>query len=173
VIGLALAVLAGYIMLGFAGGDPDRYGRVPVPGLGMVALPGDESEVYFVQGEGSTATAVPEDLLILIRDPGEGLLEIDPRGEEPDVRDGESVRLIGSINPPGEGRYEVRIASEDLAGRVSPQVSFGQSPSGAIGGRLEAVIDAALGPVGIALLALVVAIWFVPRLKLALTRARD
>jgi hypothetical protein len=175
VIGLALAVVAGYILLGFTGGDPDRHGRLPVPANTVLELPGGESKVYFIQGTASTEAGLPADLNITVRPP-DALAEpvrIEPRSEQPDVRDGESIELIGAVNPEEEGSFEVTVTSQELGGRVAPQVAFGQSAIGAIGERLDSVVDRLLGPLGIAVLALLAAIWFVPRLKLAIARSRE
>lgn len=173
VIGLAIAGFFLYLLLAAFEGDTDYYGNVPIPSSGVaVELPEDEIDVFYaeaIDSESGVSLTTPEDLSFSIVGAGESV-RVDTRGGEQESTDTGTARVIGAAFVPEEGVYLVDVESTDLAQRVSPSISFGQSPVGAVKARFNEVIDELQGPTGIVVAAVLVILFLLPRVQRALAR---
>lgn len=174
-IGVALLVLAVYLLLGAAEADTAHYGRVPVPSISQVELPEGETDVYYAEGiepDSGVSLAVPLDLDYSITDSAGQAVQVSSRGDDPEETDGGMARLIGSVSAPAEGIYTVKVVSDDAAQRISPTITFGQSPFGAIEARFDEGVEAVKGPAGIVVVALLFVLLLLPRFRRALASSR-
>ncbi len=150
--GFAVLAVGVWVGLGFLEGDTDRYGRVPVPATTAVALDPGEVDLFYAEdvslGEGENL-AVPGDLRLRISGPDGQPLELRPRSGQEVSGSGGTAALIGLVDVPAEGAYEVATRSSAAAGRPDPEVTLGESPFDAIGDRVGEVADVLLGPLGI------------------------
>lgn len=172
-IGVALLALFAYLLLGAAEGDTAHYGRVPVPSTTSIELPEGETDVYYAEAVDPSAgvsLTVPEDLEYTITDAAGQAVSVASRGGDPEESDGGTARLIGAVDAPADGTYTVTVTSDTAAQRGSAQLTFGQSPFGAVRERFEGVVDALRGPAGVAVAALLVVLFLLPRFQRALAR---
>ena len=170
-IGVALLALAVYLLLGAAEGDSAHYGSAPVPSTSQVELPEGETDVYYAEGvepDAGVSLAVPQDLDYSITDSAGQTVDVSFRGAEPEETDGGMARLIGSVSAPADGIYTVEVASNEAVQRIRPAITFGQSPLEAIQARFDDVVEALKGPAGIAVVALLVVLFLLPRFRRAL-----
>lgn len=176
IIGVALLALLVYLLLAAAETDTTHYGVVPVPSTAQVELPGGETDVYYAEairpGAG-ISLVTPEDLSYSISGaPGQDVSSAS-RGGDPEETNGGMTRLIGAVSVPEDGLYTIKVTSDLAAQRISPQLTFGQSPSQAVRERFEGAVDALKGPAGFALVALLVVLFLLPRFRRAAARRED
>lgn len=144
---------AAYVLLGFAAGDSDRYGRVPVPGVEELRLEEGEADLFIAWSRQEPNPSFPVE--VSIRDPAGRALEIRSRGGQSISGPSGSASLVGSVEVPADGIYAVGVRSADAPSGASPELTLGSSPFDAAGDRLAEVSEIALGPLGLAVLALV------------------
>lgn len=154
---VALLALGVYVLLGFLAGNTDRYGRVAVPGTEALRLDSGEVDVFYAEdislGE-DESLAVPGDLALRIAPPGGPPLEVRRRSEQQVSGPGGTATLIGSIDVPGDGTYEIATRSATASARRDPEVTLGESPFDAVGGRIGSVVGVLIGPLGAGVLGL-------------------
>lgn len=174
---LVLAAVAAliYAVFGAATGDPDRYGRVPVPTAGAVPvnLPSTPTDISYLEPEqgGSSTLSAPGDLLVRVTPAGtKQPLPLNSRGGSSSSSGGDLVRPVAEVNPPAAGVFEVEVKSKQALGRSSPEVGFGESPLSAFGDRLANVGDLITGPYGIAAGVLLMGALVAPSLQRSLKR---
>ncbi len=175
-IGVALLALVVYLLLGAAEGDTAHYGSVSVPSTSQVELPEGETDVYYAEGieaDAGVSLVVPQDLDYSITDSAGQAVDVSFRGAEPEETDGGMTRLIGSVSAPADGIYTVEVASNEAVQRIRPAITFGQSPLEAIQARFDDVVEALKGPAGIAVVALLVVLFLLPRFRRALASSRN
>jgi hypothetical protein len=173
VILVALGAAFVYLLLGASEGDSDHFGSAPVPSTSRVELPEGDTDVYYFEAtatDSSLPFEVPADLRFTVIGPGGEAVRVDSRGGEVEEVEGGSTKVVGSVLAPEEGTYEVRVTSNEAAARPSPQLTFGQSPFQAVQSRGEDLVEELKGPPGIALLAILVGLMFLPALRRALRR---
>ncbi|HKJ35246.1 MAG TPA: hypothetical protein VKA36_01645 [Solirubrobacterales bacterium] len=142
----AVAVLV-FALLGAAGTQPDRFGRIPVPSTAFVSLPGAESSMAWTSPDGSPP---PADLRITVIDPRNGTsLRVNSRGGEATTRNGRELKPVARVDPPRKGVFKVRVTSKAAALQPGTELAFGETAAGAIGGRLGQVGTLLTGPAGI------------------------
>jgi len=147
---LAVVGVLAYALFGAVATDPDRYGRVAIPSNTWVSLPDAETGIGVVKRPGGGAGArAPADLRIQVIDPKTNeQVRVDARGGG-QTGSGESRWQIAAVDPPSSGIYQVIVTTSEPARGVGPaQLSFGQSPVGAVGDRFAEVGDLVIGPVG-------------------------
>lgn len=174
---LVLAAVAAllYAVFGAATGDPDRYGRVPVPTAGAVPvkLPSTPTDISYMEPDqgGSSTLVLPRDLLVIVTPAGSKQpLPLNSRGGSSSSSGGDLTRAVAEVNPPTAGVYEVEVKSKQALGRPSPEVGFGESPLSAAGDRLSNVGDLVTGPYGIAAGVLLVGALVAPTVQRSLKR---
>ena len=173
VIGLAVAVLCGYLLLAAFEADPAEFGRVPVPSSGAaIALPDGGSDVYYAE-RGDAPEEVPLDvpagLDFTVVDPDGQAVETDSRAGDAKDIEGGRARLVGIVYAPAEATYAVTVESDET-GRAGGELTFGQSPFQAIESRFDSVVDELNGPTGIVALVALAILLLLPRVQRALRR---
>lgn len=172
VIALAIGALFIYLLLAAFEEDPSHYGAVAIPGKQVpIELPKGETDIFYaeaIEGDSSIALAPPEDLQFqIVGEDGAGV-QVDSRGGEPEATDDGIARVIGAAFPPEKGTYFVDVESAELAQRVAPSITFGQSPFGAVKERFDEIVEEMKGPTGIVVAVVLVILFLVPRIQLAL-----
>jgi hypothetical protein len=171
---IGLALLLGYLLLAAFEGDSAQFGSVGVPGEGRVELPEGDVDVYYAEGadpDAGVELITPPDLRVTVTGPGGQDVPVTARGAEPESTDGGMARLIGSLRASEDGFYEVGTESSQATQRIGPEVTFGQGPFAAVEHRFSGVVDVLRGPVGIALLVVLVILYMLPRVRGAQRRA--
>ncbi len=172
---IAVAGVCAYALVGVVAPDADRYGRVGIPSSTWIDLPSSETGIGVVaSGESGGASALPEDIQIKVLDPRTGeSLRVDARGDATEISSGQARQQIASVNPPSSGLYRVVVSRDDSRALSQAQVSFGQSPTGAVSDRFSEAWDRMIGPIGLLLLALILLISVRPRFQRLITRRAD
>jgi len=173
-VGLALLALVVYIVAAGFSSDTDQFGSVAVPGKGVVELPDGDIDVYYAEGADPSAGVeliVPDDLDFNVADADDLHVEVQSRGgtEVKDTDHGQAI-LIGQVDVPAEGPYSVESESDDAQQRITPELTFGEGPFAAMKDRLDSVIDALIGPLGVLVLLALVILIFIPRYRRAKKR---
>jgi hypothetical protein len=164
----AIAVLAVYLLVGATQADTAHFGSAPVPGTASLQLSKGETEIYYATATGTgTPFVVPTDLNVQISDSVGTALEVDARGDSPKDTDTGKTELIASVSIPADGTYAVTTTGAPAQGTASPEITFGQSPFSAVKDRASNVVDVLIGPVGIAVLALLALLFLYSRVRAA------
>ncbi len=168
VVGVALTVAliaaAVYVGLGFLEGDTDRYGRVAVPGTEALELGSGEVDIFYAEDislRENESLTVPGDLTLRIGAPEGQPSEIRRRSGQEISGSGGTATLIGSLDVPEEGTYEITTRGRSARERRTPEVTFGTSPFDAVVDRAENVLGIVIGPIGLGALAIIVLVPFV------------
>lgn len=174
VLAVAFLALIVYLLVAALDADSDHYGSVPIPSQNVaIELPKGETDLYLAERgdpERLGELAVPADLAFTITPEHGDPVRIDDRNGETKRTDDGITKIIGAVIAPQEGTYLVS-AQTDAAGVLSaPMLTFGLSPLGAVVHRFNDVVDELNGPLGIAVLALLLALLLAPRLGRALRR---
>lgn len=109
-------------------GDHDKYGKVEIPGTGVVTLLAGEVVVFYEDGSSPADGYFAEpDVAWRIRPAGGGEpLELDgDGGRESNVRESKSWTDIEGLDVPEAGEYEVEV--RPVAGGPDPALTFGTS----------------------------------------------
>lgn len=170
---IGLALLLGYLLLAAFEGDSAQFGSVPVPGEGRVELPEGDVDVHYAEGadpDSGVELIAPPDLEVTVRGPEGQNVPVSSRGAEPESTDDGMARLIGAVRTSRDGLYDVEAESAQATQRIRPRVTFGQGPFAAVEHRFDEVVDVLRGPVGIALLVVLVILFLLPRWRLARRR---
>ena len=170
-IGVALLGLVVYLLFAATEGDPAQFGRVAVPGAAQVELPKGETDIFYREGiePGSAVSLVtPGDLDYVVTDSRDISIETDSRGGDAEEVEGGMTRKVGAVFAPADGVYTVEVKSDEAAQRITPELTFGQSPLQAIEARFEEIVDALKGPVGIVVVAVLFMLFMLPRFRRAL-----
>ncbi len=141
-IGAVLILI--YALLGASNGDPDKYGRAPIPSTARLTLPAEEIDISYAEVTAARDIPVqpPSDLRVVVREVQTGApVAINARGGSQSEVSGEAVSPILAVRPPAEGVYEVESISNEAAGRRGPALLFGESPVGAVGDRFAKAGD--------------------------------
>ena len=171
VIGLALAGLFVYLLLAATEGDSAHYGRVTMPGTAQIELPEGETDIFYEEGiesDSAVSLATPGDLSYLVLDGNEQSVETDSRGGDAEEVEGGMARKVGAVFAPADGVYTVEVESDEAAQRITPELTFGQSPLQAIEARFDEIVDTLKGPVGIVVVAVLFVLFMLPRFRRAL-----
>jgi hypothetical protein len=173
-VGLALLAVLIYVVAAGFNNDTNQFGSVAVPGKGTVELPDGDVDVYYAEGadpSSGVAVVAPDDLEVDVTDADDSFVEVQTRGgtEAKDTDDGQAI-LVGEIDVPGEGTYNVETKSDEARQRITPEVTFGEGAFAAMKDRLDSVIDALKGPLGILVLLGIVILIFIPRYRRAKQR---
>lgn len=137
---MALIVLGVGLLLGavwfLLGGLPfsnhAAYGRVAVPGTGVVTLPAGTVWIHFeedgISGENDSAD-MPSDLQVVVTSAG-GALQISRLSESLFSSSTNNTGHVpyGRIELPEGGRYEVATSAAQPTSAVAPRVTFGEPP---------------------------------------------
>jgi hypothetical protein len=173
-IGIALVLFVGYLLLAAFEGDSAQFGSVAVPGREQVELPKGDVDIYYsekVDPDAGVPLITPDDLQYTVTGPeGQGVT-VNSRGDDAESTGDGMTRLIGSLQAPDDGLYTVTTESSQAAQRIAPAVTFGQGPFAAVGQRFGDVVDALRGPLGIVVLVVLVILFLLPRWRLARRRA--
>lgn len=173
VVVIGLLGLLAYLLLAAFEGDTAQFGAVVVPGKQEVELPKGDIDIYYaerVDPDAGVALVVPDDLQYSVTAPDGGNVTIQSRGEEAKSTGDGMTQLVGSLRAPVDGLYTVTSESSQAGQRIAPELTFGQGPFAAIGQRFGDVVDALRGPLGIAVLAVLVVLFLLPRWRLARRR---
>lgn len=157
-----------YLALGAANGDPFRYGSVSVPGETQIELPGGDANFYYSEQTTGKDIAPPADLDVSVSDQAGLAVKTDTRSnDDQSDEDGRRVDLIGQVDPSSDGLYTVTIETSTAPGSLGPdpQISFGESPFGAVGDRWEELLDDLRGPAGIVVVLVLLGLLLYPGLK--------
>ena len=173
-IGIALVLFVGYLLLAAFEGDSAQFGSVAVPGREQVELPEGDVDIYYsekVDPDAGVPLITPDDLQYTVTGPeGQGV-PVNSRGDDAESTGDGMTRLIGSLQAPEDGLYTVTTESSQAAQRIAPAVTFGQGPFAAVGQRFDDVVEALRGPLGIVVLVVLVILFLLPRWRLARRRA--
>ena len=173
-IGIALVLFVGYLLLAAFEGDSAQFGSVAVPGREQVELPEGDVDIYYsekVDPDAGVPLITPDDLQYTVTGPeGQGVT-VNSRGDDAESTGDGMTRLIGSLQAPEDGLYTVTTESSHAAQRIAPAVTFGQGPFAAVGQRFGDVVDALRGPLGIVVRVVLVILFLLPRWRLARRRA--
>ena len=173
-IGIALVLFVGYLLLAAFEGDSAQFGSVPVPGKEQVELPKGDVDIYYsekVDPDAGVPLITPDDLQYTVTGPDGQGVTVNSRGDDAESTGDGMTRLIGSLQAPEDGLYTVATESPQAAQRIAPAVTFGQGPFAAVGQRFGDVVDALRGPLGIVVLVVLVILFLLPRWRLARRRA--
>lgn len=171
---IGLLVLGAYLLLAAFEGDSAQFGSVPIPGEKQVELPKGDVDIYYFEKanpDAGVTLIVPDDLIVSVVGADGSSVQVDSRGEEAKSTGQGMAELIGAMDVPEEGVYSVTTQSTQTGQRIEPAVTFGQGPFAAIKHRLDGVLDALQGPIGIALVVVLLVLFLWPRYKLARRRA--
>ena len=69
--------------------------------------------------------------------------------------------MIGSIDAPDDGTYDVAARGAPDAGSRGPEITFGDSPFDEVGDRVENVVGVVIGPIGLGVVGLLAALGIV------------
>ena len=163
-----------YLLLAAFEGDSAQFGSVPIPGKEQVELPKGDVDIYYfekVNPDAGVTLIVPSDLIVL----GDRLGRRQRRRSTPvATRRSRPARewreLIGAMDGSRGGRLHRDHQSSQTGQRIEPAVTFGQGPFAAIKHRLDDVLDALKGPIGIAVIVVLLVLFLWPRYKLARRR---
>jgi hypothetical protein len=167
-LALVAVGLVVYLALAATDADPARYGSVRVPGEAQFELPGGDANYYYSEQSTGHDVAAPSDLEVTVTDQDGQAVKSDTRSsDDQSDDDGRRVDLIGQVDPPSEGLYTVTVETSTPAASLGPdpQISFGESPFGAVGDRWEEVLDWLKGPAGIVVIVLLLGLLVWPSLK--------
>lgn len=168
VIGLAIVGIGVYLLLAAFSADSDYYGTVPVPSSqAPIELDGGDAEVSYAEEVATGSLDVPEDLAFAVRTAEGEVLESSSRNGSPEESDRGSSELISAVDVPEDGTYYVSAESGQASTRLGAELAFGLSPTGAVQVRFGEVTDALAGPIGIAALVVLAALFLIPRLLFA------
>ena len=173
-IGIALVLFVGYLLLAAFEGDSAQFGSVAVPGREQVELPKGDVDIYYaekVDPDAGVPLITPDDLQYTVTGPDGQGVTVNSRGDDAESTGDGMTRLIGSLQAPEDGLYTVTTESSQAAQRIAPAVTFGQGPFAAVGQRFGDVVDALRGPLGIVVLVVLVILFLLPRWRLACRRA--
>ena len=173
-IGIALVLFVGYLLLAAFEGDSAQFGSVAVPGREQVELPKGDVDIYYsekVDPDAGVPLITPDDLQYTVTGPDGQGVTVNSRGDDAESTGDGMTRLIGSLQAPEDGLYTVTTESSQAAQRIAPAVTFGQGPFAAVGQRFGDVVDALRGPLGIVVLVVLVILFLLPRWRLARRRA--
>jgi hypothetical protein len=173
-IGIALVLFVGYLLLAAFEGDSAQFGSVAVPGREQVELPKGDVDIYYsekVDPDAGVPLITPDDLQYTVTGPDGQGVTVSSRGDDAESTGDGMTRLIGSLQAPEDGLYTVTTESSQAAQRIAPAVTFGQGPFAAVGQRFGDVVDALRGPLGIVVLVVLVILFLLPRWRLARRRA--
>lgn len=173
-IGFGIAAFVVYLLLGATQADSARYGSAPVPSKSSVELKAGDVQVYYRQNTstGSPFTQ-PDNLSFGVADGQGNPLKTTVRGADPKESDGETSELIGSVSVPDDGVYSVIAGGAPVSGTVSPEVTFGESPFGAIKDRFKDSVDSLKGSTGVLVAVVVIMILLYPRIRQAMKPPRE
>lgn len=169
-IGIAIAGLAVYLLLGATKADTAHYGSVPVPGAGAIELPKGEAQIYYAVATG-VPFATPTNLNFQLVDGAGNPLKTDFRGDQPQKTDTGMTQLVGSVSVPADGTYSVTTTGTPANGAVKPMITFGESPFGAIKDRFSNVVDSLIGPTGVLVLIVLGLLFVFTRFRSAMLRS--
>jgi hypothetical protein len=142
-LGFVLATLVICVPVGILGssnlvwGEPNQYGRIEVPGQGVLHLPSGTAEVSVaadIVGRGNETPdfPLPSDLALAVTPvSGPPLVTIeDALGDSSNaIADGaNTLRLVWKVRIPIEGDYRVRGRGTFAGAFVNPQLWFGHGP---------------------------------------------
>ncbi len=173
VIGVALAVLAVYLLIGATEGDSAHYGRAPVPSTTRIELPKGETDVFYAEKRKAAAgdpLSVPGDLDYLITDSAGQGVKVSSRGGDPEETDDGTARVVGAVSAPADGVYTLEVTSNEAAQRVGPELTFGQSPFQAVADRFDKVVEELKGPTGIVVAIVLLVLFLLPSFQRAARR---
>jgi hypothetical protein len=153
-------------------GEPNQYGRIDVPGHGVVHLPANTVEVAVAADIVGRGNQTPDFPL-----PSDLALEVTPVSDsaQPTVEDAlgrpsnaiadgaNTLRRVWKVRVPEDGDYRVRARGSFLGAVANPQLWFGHGPP--LPGELVPAVAAGLALVGGLL-------WFVVRPRLRGRSAR-
>ncbi|MFN8113289.1 MAG: hypothetical protein U0R51_08810 [Solirubrobacterales bacterium] len=171
---IGILLFLGYLLLAAFEGDSAQFGSVPIPGKEQVELPKGDVDIYYaekVDPDAGVPLITPEDLQYTVTGAGGRNIEVSSRGNEAKSTGDGMAKLIGSIEVPAKGSYTVTTESAQAAQRIAPALTFGQGPFAAIQHRAKDVLDSLKGPLGIALIVLLVILFLLPRFQAARRRA--
>jgi hypothetical protein len=172
---IGILILGAYLLLAATEGDSDQFGSVPIPGKEQVELPKGDVDIYYFEKanpDAGVTLIVPSDLIVSVVGSDGESVQVDSRGDKAESTGEGMAELIGAIDVPAEGAYTVTTQSSQTGQRIEPAVTFGQGPFAAIKHRLDDVLDALKGPIGIVVIVLLLGLFLWPRYKLARRRAR-
>lgn len=163
-----LGCVAAILVLMIVATDSDKYGRVAVPGEGVLELDPGRVDVFYSEdiSLGADTTLHEPEMEIVIAPAGGGDpvdLESSSSVINVDGLGAGAATSIGRIEVERGGRYRVRAAGEDARDRDTPEVTLGSNPGGVLS---ERALELLLSPWSLAYVALVL---FVP---FALSRLR-
>jgi hypothetical protein len=168
VIAIGVVAVAVYVILGATVGDPTKYGAVTVPGKAQVELPGGDADFFFTELTTSTDIQAPQGMKVLVTDQSGNAVSTDTRSTPEQTDDGSRrIELIGQVDPPTDGLYNVEVEIDPSTGALpnQPQVTFGESPFGAVAQRWDNVLDTLRGPVGLGVIVVLLGLLVWPALK--------
>ncbi len=170
---IGLGLFFGYLLLAAFSGDTAQFGSVPVPGKEQVELPKGDVDIYYAEGvdpDAGIPLLVPEDLQYTVVGPDGNAVQIQSRGASAKSTGDGLARLIGYIKAPEKGSYTVTTESSQTLQRINPSVTFGQGPLASVLQRFKDVVEALKGPLGIALVVVLIILALMPRIRQAQRR---
>jgi hypothetical protein len=160
IFGLAIAAVVVYVLLGAAKADTAHFGVVPLPGTDSLTFTKGEAQVFYSTASGTgTSFVLPTDLTFQVTDSAGTALESEKREGSFEDTDSGETELVGAVQIPDDGTYTVTTSGVPDQAAAEPELTFGQSPFGAIKDRANNVIDELKGPAGIALLVILVLLY--------------
>ncbi len=110
-IGIALVLFVGYLLLAAFEGDSAQFGSVPVPGKEQVELPKGDVDIYYsekVDPDAGVPLITPDDLQYTVTGPDGQGVTVNSRGDDAEVdrgRDDAADRVVaGARGRPLHGR---------------------------------------------------------------------
>ena len=165
-ITLALVAAVVYIGLAAVNSDTAYFGEAPVPGTSAIDLDKGGVEIYYAQGTSAqTSFQRPANLTTTIRDSAGTPLRVDVRGADAKETDTGMTQLIASVQIPADGIYTVETSGTPSAGAVKAELTFGQSPMGAVASRAKDLAEQLIGPLGVLVLIFLGVLYALPRIK--------
>lgn len=128
----AILAFAWFALGGLPFTNHAAYGRVPVPGVGTLALPAATVRISFeedgVIGEDDSAD-MPSDLLVVVTGPG-GDVPVSRISENlfSSTTDTTGFVPYGQIEIESAGDYQVNASATEVTSAVSPRITFGEPP---------------------------------------------
>lgn len=174
VLAIAFVALIVYLLLAALDADTDHYGAIPIPSENAaVELPAGETDIYLAEKgdpEKLPALQVPADLAITFTAASGDTVRVDDRDGDIKETDDGVARVVSAVIAPDEGTYFVTVSSEEARQLVSPSLTFGLSPLGAVEQRFKDIIEELKGPTGIVVLIALAALMLAPRVQRAFDR---